>query len=234
MTSHNRVTIGGIVDPLASAKDNAEIRLAKLVSEGFGTQLQSLLALEVTELQNLSPAFWTAHGETMLGLIGPELQSSFDEAGLFTINEFPIQADFALVNQEAINYVNIYGFDLIRDLNSTSFNNLRSAITRFLQTPGFTLGDLEAMLIPTFGPKRAAGIAVTETTRAFAFGQVSAANLARINGLDVEEVWRTNMDALVCPICAPNDGLRRSQGWTVNGIPGHPNCRCWYSHSWEV
>lgn len=232
--THRRVTVGGIVDQFAGAKDSAEIRLATLIAEGFGEQLAALLSLSPVELQSLPPSFWTGHGDVMLGLIGPELQDQFNLAGLETLVEFPIQGDFALVNQEAIDYVNIYGFDLIRDLNSSSFNTLRSALSRFLQTPGFTMGDLEAMLIPTFSPSRAARIAVTETTRAFAFGQVSAANVARLNGLDVQEVWRTNMDALVCSICAPNDGLPRSAGWTVNGIPGHPNCRCWYSHTWVV
>lgn len=77
-------------------------------------------------------------------------------------------------------------------------------------------------------PTRAAMIAATESTRAYAVGQQMAWDEA---GFIKYNRWQTASDELVCPVCAPLDGqiaeLGALFGSGVSHPPAHVNCRCW-------
>jgi SPP1 gp7 family putative phage head morphogenesis protein len=77
-------------------------------------------------------------------------------------------------------------------------------------------------------------LATTETTRIYAEGNLAA---WRASGVVTHKRWMTGRDELVCPYCAPLDGMVvevDSNGFTtepgglgVTAPPLHPNCRCW-------
>ena len=88
--------------------------------------------------------------------------------------------------------------------------------------------------IHEFGQSRAASIATTEMTRAFAEGEQMVYESAGIR----KWRWNTNRDAIVCPICAPLNGkvvvigepFGDNKGNPIIKPPdSHPNCRCWVS-----
>lgn len=130
-----------------------------------------------------------------------------------------------------------YAYSLIRDVNQTTIEAIRSAITAFTQTPGMTIGDMVDMI--PLSPDRALRIAVTETTRAYAEGQRMAGVEMRDQFPDVQvyKEWFTNNDDLVCEICAPLDGMvvkfeeyfttEDDKSIGLDGPAAHPNCRCW-------
>jgi hypothetical protein len=79
------------------------------------------------------------------------------------------------------------------------------------------------------GETRAEGIAITRTTQGISAAQGSAvSDVGRHYGLAIDQAWRTERDANVCPICDALD-TRPSIEWVdkfPNGPPAHPRCRC--------
>lgn len=124
--------------------------------------------------------------------------------------------------------------DLIKDITGTTKDTVKDAIQQFITNPNLTVGDLANML--PFGEARANTIAVTETTRAFAQGEIEAGLELKEKYPDVPvvKIWFTNEDERVCPICGGLDTqeVPVSEPFTLDGVeyeapPAHPNCRCW-------
>ena len=98
-----------------------------------------------------------------------------------------------------------------------------------MEKPGATYGQLQQSLIH-YGEIRAQAIAVTETTRAYASGEMAAYQAEGYT----EWIWVAHKDELVCGICGPLAGKRVRIGqafgeWRGEAItqpPAHPNCRC--------
>lgn len=81
-------------------------------------------------------------------------------------------------------------------------------------------------LTTIFGPSRDSSIAVTETTNAQSIGGERA--IALTAGLNPDDLWITEEDANVCPICRPLH-LTKREVWSryfPNGPAAHPVCRC--------
>lgn len=81
-----------------------------------------------------------------------------------------------------------------------------------------------------FGPDRVRRIAVTETTKAATAGGENGASLTR--GISLDDIWWTENDARVCPICAPLHKRTRQEWGSIvpSGPPAHPMCRCWIEY----
>lgn len=148
--------------------------------------------------------------------------------------------DYTMTNQQAAEWARLYAGKLIRDIDKTSLDIVRRAVTQFVETPGFTIGDLMDLL--PFDEKRALNIAVTEVTRTYAQGQMMAGDEMRAQFPDVNVVkrWFTNNDDLVCELCGPLDGVEVALDENFYDIeddyqdgnpPLHVNCRCWISTS---
>jgi hypothetical protein len=89
------------------------------------------------------------------------------------------------------------------------------------------------VVVRALGPNRASDIAATETTVATSAGGERAVVLTV--GTSVMDLWITEQDGKVCPICAPLHEAKRDV-WERQfpmGPPGHPNCRCWISYEFE-
>jgi len=93
--------------------------------------------------------------------------------------------------------------------------------------------ETKAKVKSIFGPERAEGIAVTETTAATS--QAGERAVVRTVGFTSNDTWFTENDARVCPICAPLHNTKRVV-WGAQfpeGPPAHPVCRCWIHYALE-
>jgi hypothetical protein len=91
---------------------------------------------------------------------------------------------------------------------------------------GVTKWEWSDILSKVFGKNRAETIAATETTVAQSMGAEWA--IKSMVGLSEQDLWITEADEKVCPVCLPLDQQPRSV-WLPqfsNGPPAHVNCRC--------
>ena len=94
-----------------------------------------------------------------------------------------------------------------------------------------TAADVRDMGLSIFGPDRIEGITVGEVTAAVSAGGEAAARAA--GQASDDDLWRTEQDDKVCPICAPLEGAKRSR-WSLKfpaGPPAHTRCRCWLDYA---
>lgn len=145
-----------------------------------------------------------------------------------------LELDLTATNTEAAAAARAYAFDLIQGLTDTARETLQTVISEFVTTPGMTLGDVIDRL--PFDQQRAALIATTEITRAYATGQAAAGEALAGQFPDVRTIkkWYTNNDDRVCPICEPLHLTEVDAGDEfADGIdmpPAHPGCRCSISY----
>lgn len=222
-----RVDLDGRRDPLASAKDNAEARLAREVAAALQDQYADLLDhLSETDTVEPAPEFWERWQTALSALLLPFLMASALDGATAAMQRgtaLPVPLD--ALQTVAEEWASAYTFRLVSDIN----DNSRDALRRQLQNYYSGALDYDALLVSlqsSYSPVRAAMIAATETQRGYEQGINAYEDELRRNGVSVDRVWYT-VDRDACPICLPNHGqLRERDGWSVNGIPAHPNCRC--------
>jgi len=119
-------------------------------------------------------------------------------------------------------------------IDKTTADRIKPIIEMFRTTPGMTIQDIEAAVLPLSDPMRAKMIAITETTRAASQATTSYQDYLRERGVNMVRVWNTDADELVCDICTGRvygvklNGLTEDQ-WppeVAAGPPAHVNCRC--------
>ena len=149
-----------------------------------------------------------------------------------------LDLNLTATNKEAEQAAREYAYSLVKDLTETARQTLQDVISEFVATPGMTLGDVIDRL--PFSEQRAALIATTEITRAYATGQAAAGAALKEQYPDVRVVktWWTNNDDRVCPICGPLNGQEVDEGdlfdSEFDGPPAHPGCRCWVSYRTRI
>jgi len=162
------------------------------------------------------------------------LQAIYLEGAEGEVNSQPIGVDWGLLNERAIRWAEEYSYDLVKGIKRTTQRSVDEALTlqrelRETIPTGFEAGvtqrDLRRRLSETFGPRRAAMIAVTEVTRASVQGTMGFMAQLRHEGVRVVAIHRTNKDERVCPICKPRDGKPIEN--IYQEPPLHVNCRCW-------
>jgi hypothetical protein len=115
-------------------------------------------------------------------------------------------------------------------IDETTANRIKPIIEMFRTTPGMTIQDVTAAVLPLSDPVRAKMIAITETTRAAAQATTSYKDYLAERGVNMIRVWNTENDEIVkeCPICYPLNG-KTEDVWGAEypaGPPAHVNCRC--------
>jgi hypothetical protein len=119
-------------------------------------------------------------------------------------------------------------------IDETTANRIKPIIEMFRTTPGMTIQDITAAVLPLSDPTRAKMIAITETTRAASQATTSYKDYLRERGINMVRVWNTDADELVCAICTGKiygvdlNGLTEDK-WPAEvaaGPPAHVNCRC--------
>ncbi len=242
------LTIKGVIgrrdrrEPGRLEKELAEARLMRLFRRVWRKHEQrillSLAMVKATPAPPLPPIDLSWDDEDEWELID-ELTKAV-RGGISLAGFRQIRPD--LVNIKALEYARKYAGQLIKELDRTTLEIVRAAISAFIETPGMTIGDLKNML--PFGEQRADTIAVTEVTRAYAEGnRVAGREMAKeFPGVPVVKTWFTNNDDLVCDICGPlegmtvlqDEGFSTEEGEGLDGPPAHPNCRCWISYRTDI
>jgi SPP1 gp7 family putative phage head morphogenesis protein len=144
--------------------------------------------------------------------------------------------DYTLINDRALDWARNYTYDLIGKrtggIDATTREAVSNAIQRFVDTPGFTIGDAVDQLSSYFSDTRARMIATTEITRAYGHGNQIAAEKLKEDFPDVRvvKIWHTNNDDRVCDICGPLEGkeveVNEDFDTGIDNPPAHINCRC--------
>ena len=131
-------------------------------------------------------------------------------------------------NEAARAWAKEYTYGLVKDLTENTRKVIQDTVEKFTAGEGLTKGELQDLLMPAFDPVRADKIAVTETTRAYSQAQSIYQDMLGEQGVDMERVWHTDQDDIVCPICRPLNNKPESE-WSnrfPGGAPAHVNCRC--------
>ena len=228
-------------DPFRRVRGDDEARLERIVLRDLHAQLREIMDRlgDPPDPNALDYAFWEGLQNTMIADVRPEMErmalhlARGEAKALATKAEpvlpagIPILWEEEVIFREAADWARAYTYDLIHGIVENTREDVRRGVSAFVETPGRTIGQLRDELTPLFTQSRAQRIAVTETTRAYAEGTRMVQEEIGRAGIRMEQVWRTAMDDKVCPICGPNANKRKSEGWTVAGVPAHPNCRCW-------
>lgn len=237
-------------EPLRRQKEQAEERLARLLSRYWRRQAQRIREQLVRAgvpvkanrsldwmLAQFGDEFWTVDDEEFMAALFETLGTGAREAAGAAAAGIKPSIDPAITNREAAAWARTYTGNWMSALNETSRAALKEAIAAFVETPGMTIGDVMRELGPIFGEDRALSAAVTEVTRAYARGnQIVGEALAKeFPDVPVIKIWYTNNDERVCPICEPLDGkevgIDEPFPADVEGDlllpPAHTRCRCW-------
>jgi hypothetical protein len=221
-----------------------EDELAAALGKLGARQLSDLMKYlgDPPNMMNLPADFWASMSEASYVAVLPVLENACLAGALDFLNTLTIGVDWALVNMEAANWARTYSYDLVKQINDTSRKATQQAVSSFFEQQ-MTMGQLRDKLKPYYGTVRAEMIATTEVTRASAEGaRIVASLIEQQSGIKMKEVWQTSNDELVCPICAPRNGVAEGEGtgsayWLRgDGInrqpPAHPRCRCGISHEY--
>ena len=113
-----------------------------------------------------------------------------------------------------------------RERSTAWAQGTRDAVAKLATVPDLDAATLRDSAGTALGPGRVEGEVITQTTVATSAGSEFAATSAGL--VDQRDIWRTEKDAKVCPICRPLDGTARTV-WAQkfpSGPPAHPRCRC--------
>jgi SPP1 gp7 family putative phage head morphogenesis protein len=152
------------------------------------------------------------------------------ETAVLGISKGIFDIDWELANMAAERWARRFGAQLIRGVTDTTRQRVADTVADWT-TNNESIGQLAKRLAEPGGPfglNRARTIAVTETTRAYAEGNMAAWRESKVIQ---RRRWNTNVDEAVCPICGPLHnvvvGLNESYPGGLSEPPAHPNCRCW-------
>lgn len=151
-------------------------------------------------IQRGEPFNYDGMADELRAAVLPELTHLVVDNTLRLSVETGIGFDPAVINTEALRWAREWTDEWEMGITNTTRNQIREALSAFVQTPGMTIGDIEALIEPTFGSVRAEMIAVTETTRAYseATNELQKLLQAEIPELTPTRVWGTANDELVC------------------------------------
>jgi SPP1 gp7 family putative phage head morphogenesis protein len=165
------------------------------------------------------------------------------------VETLSISPTWDVVLTDAVEFARSFANNQFVGINTTTTNTINNLVADFIES-GESMAKLAAAIegeiadteIPPgtsiqkarwlTSPERAAMIAQTESTEAFARGVEN-----RWSQVGVKEVrWRTQNDPRVCPICKDLNNETLEINGTVKGsdgksyrIPAHPGCRCFYA-----
>lgn len=205
-------------------RDDYDAELAALMAGILDSQYTDILDLlgDPPDLSKVTAGFWEQETENIIEVLEPFFETAFIARAEQSILELDVELDIDAITNRAANAARRHVFQLAGDIGESSQRLLREAVSSYFEQ-SMTIGELSDMLVRTFGPVRAEIISVTEVTRAASAGVHEVANQLRELGSQVEEIWHTVSDELVCNICEPLNGkpFERSQEQ-----PAHPRCRC--------
>lgn len=175
-------------------------------------------------MPSLPPDFWATEQQHLRGALQPHL-TRMAVFGVYEaekkLAQFGISFDNALAHADAASWARQYIDTILQQFGTTTQKGVGEIIAGFAETPGMTMAQLNKQLMDVLDRNqvRAARVAVTEATRAFAAGNDVAYRRAGLPAMAVHApahpncrcgervvrlgdewviVWETNRDELVC------------------------------------
>jgi len=217
--------------------------IGRLLARQLGATLEEIVINDdAIDISGLTPEWWQAQGADFLRGLSPNLRGLFLEQAATMLDDVGVAVEWAQVNRQAIDWVQSYGFELVKGMNDTRRATLQTLVQQQFGTPT-TLGELRTLLAPEYGPVRASMIATTEITRAAAQGESAFVRGLQDEGTFLRAVYQTRNDGHVSDIClglhdvrAENPGpdpvfIHRTTGQRYGLPPNHMGCRSW--PNWE-
>ena len=233
----------GHMDPAARDKDKLEAEMLYALERFFQDQrlrVREALYERVPDDRKgiqLPLPFWNDEGRKLLSVLLPFLQRGA-EGGVETQRAIiDIEVDWTQPFTEAADWARKHAGTLIRGITDTTRERVRSVVGNWIESTDHTFPDLWKQLMEdhAFSRSRAQMIAATESTRAYAEGEMVGAEVLEKEGwYEYDKRWDTARDDRVCPICAPMDGVVvhgvrakfDTLAGALEGPPAHPRCRC--------
>jgi hypothetical protein len=227
-----------------AARMAIEQRAEREVAHGLEEWLRTVFPETMTEAE---VADWANRLETgratFRDVLRRALQDSADLGVSVSVGQLAnvgFGFDWTLASTDAAEWASAYSYELVTGITESTRSRLAVAVTEWVNN-GDPLPRLIREVAPIFGRDRAAMIAATEVTRAYAEGATAG---YRASGVVRRLVWRTARDEIVCPICGalhnqtvgieerfdgalPPDVRVRFPQIAFQRPPAHPNCRCW-------
>ena len=236
------------MDPAGAEKDALEMAIESAMMEYWQGQLERIQA----ELEPRIPPdrkggiqlplpFWREEAKRLLRILLPLIQRGA-EGGVVVhqgaIAEMGIGVDWTMPFTEAANWAREHCGELVTKVTDTTRQRVGVEVANWIESE-HTLPELWRRLADPnnypFNRARAKLIGTTEATRAYAEGELAAAEaLAQESVFEYEKRWESIPDDVRCEICEDLQGqtvvgVRNSFDSKIGplqGPPAHPGCRC--------
>jgi HK97 family phage portal protein len=187
-------------------------------------------AKQITQNKEVDPTLKDVIAPVLNAELARQMGKRIDTLG----TQFDIPMDTGEESQRVTDWLGDYVPMTTNRIDQTTAERIKPIVETYRTTPGMTIDDLTAMLLPLSDAVRARMIAVTETTRAAAQATVEYQQYLGKAGVNLIRVWNTDADEKVCPICTGEaygvdlDGMTEDEWPTEigSGPPAHVNCRC--------
>ena len=187
-------------------------------------------ARQITQNKEVDPTLKDVIAPVLNAELSRQMGNRIDTLG----TQFDIPMDTGEESQRVTDWLGDYVPMTTARIDQTTADRIKPIVETYRTTPGMTIDDLTAMLMPLSDAVRARMIAVTETTRAAAQATVEYQQYLGNAGITMIRVWNTDADERVCPICTGEaygvdlDGMTEDEWPTEigSGPPAHVNCRC--------
>jgi hypothetical protein len=187
-------------------------------------------ARQITQNKEVDPTLKDVIAPVLNAELATQMGKRIDTLG----TQFSIPMDTGEEPQRVTDWLADYVPKTTAKIDQTTADRIKPIIETYRTTPGMTIDDVTAMLLPLSDAVRARMIAVTETTRAAAQATVEYQQYLGKAGITMIRVWNTDADEKVCPICTGEaygvnlNGMTEDE-WppeVASGPPAHVNCRC--------
>jgi HK97 family phage portal protein len=187
-------------------------------------------ARQITQNKEVDPTLKDVIAPVLNAELATQMGKRIDTLG----TQFSIPMDTGEESQRVTDWLSDYVPKTTAKIDQTTADRIKPIIETYRTTPGMTIDDVTAMLLPLSDAVRARMIAVTETTRAAAQATVEYQQYLGKAGITMIRVWNTDADEKVCPICTGQaygvdlNGMTEDE-WpaeVASGPPAHVNCRC--------
>lgn len=254
-----RESLGGQVDPLGSDKDDLEDTMAVALTAYFAELLERVKAELEPRIPadrkaiNIPMSFWREEASRLLSILLNFVNTGANggvRRAQAVVEEIGIGLDWTMPFTQAADWARRHCAELVSfdpdtpmSIINTTRERIRASVANWIETPDMGLPDLWKQLQEdhAFSRYRAELIAQTETTRAYAEGEMAGAKAMEEQGyIKYQKEWKTvalfgSGPGTVCPICEPlhnttvdgTDGEFDTAVGMLLGPPAHPGCRCW-------
>lgn len=132
--------------------------------------------------------------------------------------------NLSTVDREVYDWAKSYTYEMVRGVNLTTRKELQKAISDWIKSDSNDINDLKRAIAPIFNENRASAIAITETTRAYTEGYVTAWKAA--GNITMYEVYTAgDQDVDEECIAASVEGPYPLHD-RIHRPPLHIGCRC--------